>query len=115
MLLEFTLKNYGPFRDEAVLSLVKDSGDEHPDNSVTCPGTDSRVLTSAAVFGLNSSGKSRVFMAIGDLIRIIGADGQRVGVGKADCDATTLRRELGCKDKKPVVHYDFLYVESSVC
>ena len=50
-----------------------------------------------------------------DLIRIIGADGQRVGVGKADCDATTLRRELGCKDKKPVVHYDFLYVESSVC
>ena len=73
MLLEFTLKNYGPFRDEAVLSLVKDSGDEHPDNSVTCPGTDSRVLTSAAVFGLNSSGKSRVFMAIGDLIRIIGS------------------------------------------
>lgn len=50
-----------------------------------------------------------------ELIRIIGADGQRVGVGKADCDATTLRRELGCKDKKPVVHYDFLYVESSVC
>ena len=28
MLLEFTLRNYGPFRDEAVLSMEKDAGDE---------------------------------------------------------------------------------------
>ena len=73
MLLEFTLRNYGPFRDEAVLSMEKDAGDEHPDNTVICPETGRQVLTSAAVFGLNSSGKSRVFMAMGDLIRLIGS------------------------------------------
>ena len=52
MLLEFTLRNYGPFRDEAVLSMEKDAGDEHPDNTVICPETGKQVLTSAAVFGL---------------------------------------------------------------
>ena len=73
MLLEFALNNYGPFRDEAVLSLEKGAGNEHPDNAVDCPETDQQVLTSVAVFGLNSSGKSRVFMAMGDLIRLIGS------------------------------------------
>ena len=71
MLLQFSVKNYGPFRDEAVLSLERDSGDEHPDNLVTCPGTGDRVLTSAAVFGLNSSGKSGLFIALRDLIQMI--------------------------------------------
>ena len=47
-----------------------------------------------------------------DLIRITGFDGQSIGIGKADCDAATAYTEMGCKDKKAVVHYDFLYIDT---
>lgn len=71
MLIEFSVKNYGPFRDRSVLSMEKDGGSEHPDNAVLCPETGEDVLTSAVVFGLNSSGKSMLFKALGDLLDFI--------------------------------------------
>ena len=46
-----------------------------------------------------------------DLIRVISADGRCIGLGKAERDAATVASELGHKGRKPVVHYDFLYIE----
>lgn len=46
-----------------------------------------------------------------DLIRVISADGRCIGLGKAERDAETVASELGHKGRKPVVHYDFLYIE----
>ena len=48
-----------------------------------------------------------------DLVYITGYDGRRIGIGKADCDAGTVRAEMGCRGKKAVVHYDFLYIEKT--
>lgn len=58
MLLTFTFKNFGPFRDEATFDMraVK-SYKEHPGHCVEMYGKQ-RVLKVAAMFGANASGKS---------------------------------------------------------
>lgn len=47
-----------------------------------------------------------------DLVRIVGPDGQAVGVGKANCTSAQAREDMGLHGKKPVVHYDYLYIEN---
>ena len=46
-----------------------------------------------------------------DLVRIVGPEGQPVGVGKANCTSAQAREDIGQHGKKPVVHYDYLYIE----
>ncbi|WP_299992002.1 glutamate 5-kinase [uncultured Bacteroides sp.] len=46
-----------------------------------------------------------------DIVRIIDFDGNPIGVGKANCDSAQAREALGKHGKKPVVHYDYLYIE----
>ena len=48
---------------------------------------------------------------IHDIINIYAPDGSRIGVGRADYSADETRQALGKRDMKPVVHYDFLYLE----
>lgn len=46
-----------------------------------------------------------------DIVRIIDAQGNAVGVGKANCDAGQARESMGKHGRKAVVHYDYLYME----
>lgn len=46
-----------------------------------------------------------------DIVRIIDFDGNPIGVGKANCDSAQAREAMGKHGKKPVVHYDYLYIE----
>jgi glutamate 5-kinase len=46
----------------------------------------------------------------GDLVRIQAEDGSALGVGLAQYNAATTRQWIGQKGKKPLVHYDYLYV-----
>ena len=46
-----------------------------------------------------------------DIIRIVDCKGNPIGVGKANCDSTQAREAMGKHGKKPVVHYDYLYIE----
>ena len=46
-----------------------------------------------------------------DIVRIVGFGGKPIGVGKANCDSTQAREAMGKHGKKPVVHYDYLYIE----
>lgn len=46
-----------------------------------------------------------------DLVRIMGPDGAQIGVGKANCDSQQARESMGKHGQKPVVHYDYLYME----
>ena len=48
-----------------------------------------------------------------DLVHITGHDGRRIGIGKVNCNAESIRNEMGCRGKKAVVHYDFLYIEQT--
>ena len=46
-----------------------------------------------------------------DIVRIVDFRGKPIGVGKANCDSTQARETMGKHGKKPVVHYDYLYIE----
>jgi glutamate 5-kinase len=46
-----------------------------------------------------------------DIVRIVGGDGEYIGVGKADCDSSRARETMGKHGEKAIVHYDFLYIE----
>lgn len=46
-----------------------------------------------------------------DIVRIIDFEGKTIGVGKANCDSTQAREAMGLHGQKPVVHYDYLYME----
>ena len=46
-----------------------------------------------------------------DIVRIMDPDGRCIAVGKATCDATTARKNMGRQNVGEFVHYDYLYIE----
>ena len=48
----------------------------------------------------------------GDLIKIFNESGQLVGVGKAGYGSEKIKTEIESKKQKPLVHYDYLYLEN---
>ena len=46
-----------------------------------------------------------------DIINIFDDQNNRIGVGRTDYNAEEVRQAIGKRDRKPVVHYDFLYLE----
>lgn len=46
-----------------------------------------------------------------DIIRIMDADGNQIGVGKANCTSVQAKAAMGKHAGRPVVHYDYLYLE----
>lgn len=46
-----------------------------------------------------------------DIIRIMDAEGNQIGVGKANCTSVQARAAMGKHAGRPVVHYDYLYLE----
>lgn len=66
MLLEFRLKNFRSFRDEAVLSMVASKDRALLDNNTAAIDLQSKTkaLRSAVIYGANASGKSNVIRAL---------------------------------------------------
>lgn len=46
-----------------------------------------------------------------DIVRIVTEDGTRIGLGRAACDSAAVERNKGRRGLKPVIHYDYLYIE----
>lgn len=46
-----------------------------------------------------------------DIVRIVDFRGQSVGVGKANCDSVQAQETMGKHGERPMVHYDYLYLE----
>ena len=49
----------------------------------------------------------------GDIVRIISPDGLPAGVGKVSLGSQKAREIMGQKGKKPLIHYDYLYIETN--
>lgn len=47
----------------------------------------------------------------GDIVNIVASDGQRLAVGRSAYCSDDARRLIGKHDVRPVVHYDYLYME----
>lgn len=71
MLVNFKVKNFGPYRDEASLSMTATKYTEHEENKMTCPSVEDGLLRSALIYGPNASGKSNLFTAISTLQNIL--------------------------------------------
>ena len=46
-----------------------------------------------------------------DIVRILAPDGTQIGVGRAAVDSTTANDIIGKKGGKPLIHYDYLYLD----
>jgi glutamate 5-kinase len=46
-----------------------------------------------------------------DIVRILTPEGHLLGVGKISTDSATARAQMGTKGQRPLVHYDYLWIE----
>lgn len=46
-----------------------------------------------------------------DIVKILDPDGRCIAVGKANCDADTVRSQMGRRNAREFIHYDYLYIE----
>ena len=47
----------------------------------------------------------------GDLVSIVDPEGHKIAVGRSSYDSPTARDLIGRHDQKPIIHYDYLYME----
>ena len=71
MIVDFTIANYGPFRDKAVLSMVPSAMTDREDAIAPSAAIKSGLLKTAVIFGANASGKSYILEALADLREIV--------------------------------------------
>ena len=45
-----------------------------------------------------------------DIVRIMSPEGHLIGVGRVAFDSERVRRMIGKKGGRPIVHYDYLYI-----
>lgn len=45
-----------------------------------------------------------------DIVRILNEEGSQIGVGRADYSSSEAAKLIGQRDLKPLVHYDYLYI-----
>lgn len=64
MIIDFSITNFGPFKDKAVFSLESTSLDGNEGNLLECKALSEPLLGSAVIFGANASGKSYVLKAL---------------------------------------------------
>lgn len=67
--MDFSVENYGPFRDEVTLDFRPSKLSDSDDNIIRAGGHD--ALSSISLFGPNASGKSRILHAMGILSNLI--------------------------------------------
>jgi glutamate 5-kinase len=46
-----------------------------------------------------------------DIVRIVAPNGEPIGVGRVACSSARARQTMGQKGGRPVVHYDYLYLD----
>lgn len=64
MFIDFGMTNFGPFKEKAVISLESTALEGNESNLLDCDAFKDPLLSSAAIFGANASGKSYVLRAI---------------------------------------------------
>jgi glutamate 5-kinase len=79
------------------------------------------VVNEGARMSLTSTGKATSLLPVGitqiegsfqkgDIIKIVAQNGQTVGLGMAQYSSAIAQTYLGEKNKKPLIHYDYLFL-----
>ena len=66
MIVSFSVSNFRSFRGEQTFSMIASNrlAGTHEDHTISIPGTDEKVLKTAAIYGANGAGKSNLFKAL---------------------------------------------------
>ena len=48
---------------------------------------------------------------IDDIVKIIDSNGLQIGIGRTAYDSTEAEKSIGKNNQKPIIHYDYLYIE----
>lgn len=97
MLLEFSVRNYRSFAEEASLSMVaapRQRGLDYSAHSVKAGGRTYRTLSTAAIYGPNASGKTTVIGALDTLKGIVGRGSIRNAANRSGSNLASARLEL---------------------
>lgn len=46
-----------------------------------------------------------------DLVKVVDTSGATIGIGRVSCSSEEARRQIGVHGCKPLIHYDYLYIE----
>ncbi len=46
-----------------------------------------------------------------DLVRVTDANNNPIGIGRVSCGSEDARKQIGVHGCKPLIHYDYLYIE----
>ena len=71
MIVDFTVENFGPFRDRTTLSFQATGLSEHEENLTWMEPVKDNLLNSVAIFGANASGKSYILRALSTLVAMM--------------------------------------------
>lgn len=95
MIVDFSVTNFGPFRDKTVFSMQGTSIAEHPEMLSEVKAVKGDVLRSAFIFGANASGKSYMIKAFAALREMV-CDAYREGYMYEWYEPFRLRKESLC-------------------
>lgn len=68
MIRDFSVKNYGPFKERVTLSMERSALKDPADTVIPC---DNGILSSALIFGANAAGKSYLIKALASLQQLL--------------------------------------------
>jgi glutamate 5-kinase len=91
------------------------SADGHATGSVTVnAGAEAALLDRSRLASLLPVGVEAVQgkFSVGDVIRIRGTDGRVLGCGRARYDHEEAQRLMGQRGQKPLIHYDYLFLQN---
>ena len=71
MLVDFTVSNFGPFKDPVTLSMQASSSKYMEENVIEVEQISGGLLSSAVVFGSNASGKTYLMKALNALVSMV--------------------------------------------
>ncbi len=74
MLLDFSVRNLGPFKDSASISARAGSPDEHPENVLESKSCEQGVLGAVLLYGPNGAGKSVILKSLESLRAMLSGD-----------------------------------------
>lgn len=100
MLIEFRVSNFRSFREEQTLSLVASRDKGHEDNLI--PAGKFSLLKSAAIFGLNASGKSNLIKALKAVESFVEASATKMNQGDKIPGIVPFRLDPETRDKPSV-------------
>ena len=79
---------------------------QEQDSSHTWQGEDGTLLQVGQTYEMHSPDYQ-----IPDIVKIVAPENVPIGVGKAQIDSEKARTLIGKKGQRPIVHYDYLYLD----